>query len=67
MMRSIRWFVPTIIAVFVAGSQVSAQDVGTIQGLVVDAQTGEALVGATVAVLNTSMGGMTNVDGRFTL
>jgi hypothetical protein len=45
---------------------VSAQvPVGKISGRVVDKETNEALVGANVVVLGTSLGGATNVDGEF--
>ncbi|MBN8679692.1 MAG: TonB-dependent receptor [Chitinophagales bacterium] len=38
----------------------------TISGTVTD-QSGEALIGATVAVKNTSVGAVTDVDGRYTI
>jgi len=39
----------------------------TISGRVVDEQTGEPLIGATVAIENTNKGAVTDVDGRFAL
>ena len=38
---------------------------GKISGKVVDAKTGEPLVGATVAIVNTKLGGTTDVNGSY--
>jgi len=43
------------------------QDYITIKGKVVDAETGEALVFATVAVTESNVAIITNIDGEFTL
>ncbi len=40
---------------------------GIIQGVVRDSQTGDALPGANVTVVKTSLGGSTDVDGRYTI
>lgn len=40
---------------------------GTITGTVTDAQTGEALPGASVSVLGTTVGTVSNLNGHFTL
>jgi hypothetical protein len=42
-----------------------AQATGKIQGRVVDAQTGEAIAGATVRVLGTTRGGISGEDGYY--
>ena len=44
-----------------------AQTTRTIQGVVKDSQTGEALPGAVVAIPGTALGGITNADGRFAI
>lgn len=56
-----------------AASTAQAQDVrrisqasnGTLRGKVVDSETGEGLIGATVRVLDTRFGSNTNLDGDF--
>jgi carboxypeptidase family protein len=40
---------------------------GTIQGLVVDAQTGNPITGAIVTVVGTGLGAVTGPDGRYTI
>lgn len=40
---------------------------GKITGTVTDAKTGDALVGVTVAVKGTSLGAITDVDGKYTI
>ena len=40
---------------------------GKIRGKVIDSETNEALIGATVAVEGTSYGAATDVDGEFTV
>lgn len=42
-----------------------AQGTGTLAGRVVDAQSGETLIGANIRVDGTSLGAATNVDGEF--
>ena len=44
-----------------------AQQTGTITGSVVDARTGEGLVGANMIVVNTLLGAAAGDDGRFTI
>lgn len=46
-------------------STLSAQSVGKISGKVVDAETGDPLIGCNVAVVGTTLGGSTNTDGEF--
>jgi hypothetical protein len=40
---------------------------GTIEGVVRDSQTGDALPGANVTLVKTSLGASTDVEGRFTI
>ena len=42
-----------------------AQGTGTLAGRVVDAQTGETLIGANVRIEGTSLGAATNIDGEY--
>ena len=44
-----------------------AQGSGTLQGRVVDKETGEALVGANVSVMNTSLGAAADLDGKYVI
>jgi len=46
---------------------VHAQDMGTLQGRVIDAETGEPLSGANVQVVGTQRGTATDAEGRFNL
>lgn len=52
--------------VFLIGTSVFAQ-YGKITGKVIDRETGEALVGANVLIVGTSMGAATNADGIYTI
>ncbi|TVR55421.1 MAG: SusC/RagA family TonB-linked outer membrane protein [Gemmatimonadales bacterium] len=45
----------------------SAQQTGTVQGSVVDAQSLRPLAGAQVTIPGTNLGGLTNAQGRFTV
>ena len=42
-----------------------AQGTGTVAGRIVDAQTGETLIGANVRVEGTTLGAATNIDGEY--
>ncbi|MGN8224291.1 TonB-dependent receptor [Gracilimonas sp. BCB1] len=44
-----------------------AQDVGTITGTVVDAESGETLIGVNVVLQGTTIGTSTNLDGQYTI
>lgn len=44
-----------------------AQDAGTIAGTVVDAESGETLIGVNVVLQGTTIGTSTNLDGQYTL
>jgi TonB-dependent receptor len=54
----------TLLAMSVGGSAL-AQRSGTISGSVRDSQTGEALPGANVLLVKTSLGASTDVDGKY--
>lgn len=44
---------------------VTAQNVNTVQGIVTSAEDGEPVVGASVLVKGTSLGAVTDIDGKF--
>ena len=54
-----------IILFFSAGLQVWAQDTLTISGRVIDAETGDPLIGSNVLVSGTRMGVITDFNGYF--
>ncbi len=67
-----RRIIPVALLMFVLGQGVTAQTqqptfLGTISGSVVDAQTGEALIGVTVALDGTKLGAITDLDGKYTI
>ncbi len=47
--------------------RVSAQNAGKIRGTLVDASTGEGLIGANVILAGKSLGAATDIDGNFTI
>ncbi len=53
--------------VFVLGALGAASSAQTLAGRITDAETGEALPGATVAIPTLARGASTDVDGRYTL
>lgn len=58
------------IALFLVGvfsSALRAQNTGTVTGIVVDAETGETLVGVNVVLDGTIKGTATDIDGRYTI
>lgn len=59
----------TLVLAFLAGAPISvfAQSTGTVTGTVKSATTQEALVGATIRVEATKLGGYTNSKGEFTV
>jgi hypothetical protein len=61
----------TVQSVLAAGpdnrKKIAEQDLVTIKGKVIDAETGTALVFASVAVTESNVGIITNIDGEFTL
>jgi hypothetical protein len=50
-----------------AGSTMFAAAPGSIEGVVKDAQSGEVLPGANVAIVGTGFGGSTDVYGKFSI
>ena len=48
-------------------SMVMADNVQKVSGIVVDADTGEPIIGAAVMVVNTTIGTITDIEGRFML
>ena len=55
----------TFLGVLLAAS-VFAQN-GTIRGTITDAETGEAMIGATVVIKGTTNGAATDIDGKYTI
>ena len=53
------------ILLFVATSTMSAQTGGKISGKVIDAETGEPLIGCNITIIGTTMGAITDVEGTF--
>ena len=64
MMKVIKKILLTVCIVGTAGVAFSQ---GIVKGVVVDSNSGEALVGAAVAVENTTIGTLTSLDGSFVL
>jgi len=58
-------FIISFLFILLASSAVFAQMAGKISGRVVDAQTGEPLIGANVIIVGTSMGAATDIDGNY--
>ncbi|WP_143197515.1 TonB-dependent receptor [Chitinophaga niabensis] len=56
-----------VLALLLLCMGVSAQTGGRVTGKVTDKRTGEALIGVTVLVQGTSLGGVTDVEGRYTI
>ncbi|MDR9419150.1 TonB-dependent receptor domain-containing protein [Gracilimonas sp.] len=48
-------------------TNLKAQSTGTISGTVVDAETGETLIGVNVIIQGTAKGTATNLDGKYTI
>ena len=66
-MRKLGWLLAFLALLTTAARPVAAQDTGTIQGTVTDAQGGSPVVGARVNVDGTAIGAATGSDGRFVL
>ena len=72
MIMSHIWFtrgcvLPGLVAALLVASQVVVAQSGQVKGRVTDAKTGEALPGANVIVVSTTVGASTDLDGRYTL
>lgn len=65
-MKTIRHIMPAMLLLLVA-AKAYPQDFVTIRGKVIDAQTREPLVFATVTVVESNVGIITNIDGEFAL
>ena len=55
----------TLLIIFSASISIQAQQRGFISGLITDSQTGDPLIGASILVQGTSLGGATDVEGRY--
>jgi outer membrane receptor protein involved in Fe transport len=61
-------FIVLIFSVVLSFSQsLNLYGQGTLRGKVIDAETGEALIGATIVVTGTTRGAITDFDGNYTL
>lgn len=59
-------FIMGILLLLVFTLPLSAQSgVGKLSGKIIDAATGEALIGANIVILNTDLGAATNIDGEY--
>ena len=47
--------------------QLKAQSTGTLSGTIVDAESGETIIGANVVIEGTSTGASTDIDGKYTI
>lgn len=54
-----------LIALFLLISAVSYAQQGTLSGIVLDAKTSEAIIGANVVIEGTTVGAATDIDGKF--
>ena len=57
----------TLLLTCLCASVAMADNIQKVSGIVVDADTGEPIIGATVMVANTTIGTITDMDGRFLL
>jgi len=58
--------IPALILLF-AATFIVATEYGNISGRIVDSQTNQPLIGATVLLVGTNRGAQTDVDGKFTI
>lgn len=65
--RIVRCIVAASLISVLLGTWALAAATGTVEGFVKDAQTGDALPGANVLLVKTSMGASTDVNGKFTI
>jgi TonB-linked SusC/RagA family outer membrane protein len=66
-MRRLRWLLPTLVLLTAAWQPAAAQQTGTVQGTVVDAEGASPLPGARLTVDGTTLATVTGSDGRFEL
>jgi TonB-dependent receptor len=65
--RIVRWSLVTCLVCVLLTTYALAATNGTVEGFVKDAQTGDALPGANVLLLKTSLGASTDVNGKFVI
>ena len=56
-----------LLACLFVGIGVVTAQTSTVSGVVTSEEDGEPVVGASVLVVDTSLGGITDIDGRFTI
>jgi TonB-linked SusC/RagA family outer membrane protein len=66
-MRKLGWLLAFLALLTAAARPAAAQETGTIQGTVTDAQSGSPVQGARVSVDGTPLGASTGADGRFVI
>jgi TonB-linked SusC/RagA family outer membrane protein len=66
-MRKLGWLLTFLALLTAAARPAAAQGTGTLQGTVTDAQNGGPLPGARVSVDGTTLGAVTEADGRYEL
>ncbi len=57
----------TVLICSISSTSSAQSNTGKITGIVVDARTGEAVIGANVAIEGTTNGAATDIDGKFTI
>jgi outer membrane receptor protein involved in Fe transport len=62
-----RFFFLMLILMIVTISQLWSGTTGKIAGIITDKATGETLIGANIVVVGTSLGGVTDVNGQYTI
>lgn len=60
-------FLACIAAVFLGVNSLNAQEKAKIYGQVIDAETGETLIGANIRIEGTLIGAATDIDGRYSM
>ncbi len=63
----LKFFSKIFFAFFLISTIIAGQNTGKISGVVVDAETGEPLIGVNVIVKGTTIGSATDLDGKFLL
>jgi TonB-dependent starch-binding outer membrane protein SusC len=64
-MNRMRWLFATLVALAILPGAALAQDRGTVTGQVIAGQTNQPLAGAQVSIAGTTLGTITNAQGRF--
>jgi len=65
--KTIKSALTTVAALLLFSTLTLAQQTGKITGVVVDAETGETLIGVNVVIEGTTTGAATDIDGRYTI